>query len=86
MISFIQSEIINYLEFLYPNLTEKKIDKKFKNTEFSLNEDRNRILIEINDNGVINGITMGWSDDNGIYGLVDEDRDFDLKFQDGEIK
>ena len=85
MITFIQSEIINYLKFLFPELTEKKIDEKFKNTEFSLNEERNRILIEIKDDNKIKGITMGWSDDNGIYGLVDEDREFDEKFQEGEL-
>jgi hypothetical protein len=27
---------------------------------------------------------MGWSGKNGIYGLEDEDRYFDEKFQEGE--
>jgi hypothetical protein len=78
---FIKSEVKNYIKFLFPELNDEQINEKFEQTEFNLNEEQDKILIEIKDGKTFKGFTMGWSYEKGIYGLVDEDRDFDLKFQ-----
>ncbi len=80
-IDYIKSEVKNYIKFLYPELNETDLNNKVAGSEYHLNEEGNRILIEIQ--GEKQGIVCGWSDTNGIYGL-DEDRDFDEQYQEGE--
>ena len=83
---FVEQEVKNYIKFLFPKVTEKQLDERFAESDYRFNEEENRILIGVRiDNSVkYKTIVMGWSHDNGIYGLVDEDRDFDEKFQEGE--
>lgn len=83
---FVEQEVKNYIKFLFPKTTEKQLDERFKESDYRFNEEQNRILIDINigSGTKYKTIVMGWSDTNGIYGLVDEDRDFDEKFQEGD--
>jgi len=83
---FVENEVKNYIKFLFPKVSEKQLDDRFAESDYRFNEEQNRILIDIriDNNTKYETIVMGWSDTNGIYGLVDEDRDFDEKFQEGE--
>lgn len=81
---FVQSEVKNYIKFLFPELNEEQLDNKFEETDYSFNEEENRIILQININKKYKTIIMGWSDTNGIYGLNDENTVFDEKFQGGE--
>ncbi len=78
---FVEQEVKNYIKFLFPELNEEQLDNKFEETDYFFNEEENRIILEIKG---LQPIAMGWSDKNGIYGLEDEDRAFDEKFQEGE--
>ena len=42
------------------------------------------LILELTSSTKYETFVMGWSDKNGIYGLFDEDREFDEKFQEGE--
>ncbi len=83
---FVEQEVKNYIKFLFPKVSEKQLDDRFAESDYRFNEEQNRILIDIRiDNSTkYETIVMGWSDTNGIYGLEDEDRAFDEKFQEGE--
>jgi hypothetical protein len=78
---FVEQEVKNYIKFLFPKVSEKQLDERFKESDYGFNEELDRILIDIRI-GITKykTIIMGWSDMNGIYGLEDEDRDFDEKF------
>lgn len=81
---FVEQEVKNYLKFLFPELNEEQLDNKFEETDYIFNEEENRIILMVNIDKKYKEIVMGWSDKNGIYGLFDEDRDFDEKFQEGD--
>jgi len=78
---FVEQEVKNYIKFLFPKVSEKQLDERFKESDYGFNEELDRILIDIRI-GITKykTIIMGWSDMNGIYGLEDEDREFDKKF------
>ena len=78
---FVEQEVKNYIKFLFPELNEEQLDNKFEETDYFFNEEENRIILEIKG---LQPIAMGWSGTNGIYGLEDEDRAFDEKFQEGD--
>jgi len=78
---FIEQEVKNYIKFLFPELNEEQLDNKFEETDYFFNEEENRIILKIKG---LQPIAMGWSGKNGIYGLEDEDRYFDEKFQEGD--
>jgi len=83
---FIEQEVKNYIKFLFPKVTEKQLEERFAESDYRFNEDQDRIFIDIRTNSSTKYETfvMGWSDKNGIYGLFDEDRDFDEEFQEGD--
>ena len=83
---FVENEVKNYIKFLFPKVSEKQLDDRFAESDYRFNEEQNRILIDIriDNNTKYETIVMGWSDTNGIYGLEDEDRKFDEKFQEGD--
>lgn len=78
---YLDSEVYKFLRFQFPEKTQLQVLEIFNHEiEYHLNEDGDKILIE----GAGLNHVMGWSDKNGIYSLLDEDRDFDEKFQEGE--
>lgn len=78
---FEQSEVYKFLRSQFPEKTQLEV-LEIMNHEiyWSFNQEENEILIE----GHGLNHAMGWSESKGIYSLVDEDRDFDEKQQEGE--
>ena len=70
---FVEQEVKNYIKFLLPELTEHQLEEKLKDTEYFFNEVRNKITLEIKLENKYQGITLGWSDTVGIYGLEVEE-------------
>ena len=68
---FVQQEVRNYIKFLFPELTEEELDNKFNDTKYFFNEEQNKITLEIRIDNKYQSITLGWSDENGVYGLED---------------
>lgn len=83
---FVENEVKAYIKFLFPKVTDKQLEERLQESDYRFNEDQDRIFIDIRTNSSTKYETfvMGWSDTNGIYGLNDEDREFDEKFQEGE--
>ena len=81
---FVEQEVKNYIKFLFPELNEEQLDNKFEETDYSFNEEQNKIILELKIENKYQTIVMGWSDTNGIYGLNDENTAFDEKYQEGE--
>lgn len=78
---YIESEVFKFLRFQFPEKKQLEVLEIFNHKiEYSLNEEGNEILIA----GAGLNHVMGWSDNNGIYSLIDEDREFDEKFQEAE--
>lgn len=66
---FVRQEVKNYIKFLFPELTEEELDNKFNDTKYFFNEEQNKITLEIRIDNKYQSITLGWSDENGVYGL-----------------
>jgi len=83
---FVENEVKAYIKFLFPKVTDKQLNERLQESDYRFNEEHNRILIDVRiDNSTkYETIVMGWSDTDGIYGLEDEDRKFDEKFQEGD--
>ena len=78
---FIQSEIYKLVRLDFPDLTQLEVVHKVNEISWNFNEDENQIHLE----GENYNTVYGWSDKTGICSLEDEDREFDEKFQEGEI-
>ena len=78
---FIQSEIYKLVKYQHPEMTQLQVVHKVNEITWSLDETEKKIHLE---GGGYNHV-YSWSDVVGIYCLEDENRDFDEKFQEGEI-
>lgn len=77
----LDSEVYKYLRFVYPEKTMLEVlEIQNHKIDYGFNEDGDKVAISGNGLNVV----FGWGD-NGIYSLIDEDRDFDEAFQSGEI-
>lgn len=81
---FVENEVKAYIKFLFPKVTDKQLEERLQESDYRFNEEMDKITVDIRIDNKYQSITLGWSDDNGIYGLNDEDREFDEKFQEGE--
>lgn len=81
---FVENEVKAYIKFLFPKVTDKQLEERLQESDYRFNEELDKITVDIRIDNKYQSITLGWSDDNGIYGLNDEDREFDEKFQEGE--
>jgi len=78
---FIQSEVYKLVKFQNPGLTQLQVVQKVTKINYHFSEDGKQILLE----GDGYNDVFGWSDKDGIFDLDDGDREFDEKFQEGEI-
>ena len=76
----IQSEIYKLVKFDHPELTKLQIVHMVNDISWDFSEDDKKIHIE----GSGYNHVFGWNDTTGFFNLVDEDRDFDEKFQEGK--
>ena len=82
---FVENEVKAYIKFLFPKVTDKQLEERLQESDYRFNEEHNRISIDVNITGTkYKTIVLGWSDENGIYGLNDENTAFDEKYQEGE--
>ena len=81
---FVENEVKAYIKFLFPKISDKQLNERLQESDYRFNEEMDKITVDIRIDNKYQSITLGWSDDNGIYGLNDEDREFDEKFQEGE--
>lgn len=65
---FVESEVKNYIEFLFPELNKKDLNEKLNETQYFFSDDRKQILIDTKD---FRGI-MGWSDFSGMCSLQND--------------
>ena len=80
---FVENEVKAYIKFLFPKVTDKQLEERLQESDYRFNEEMDKITVDIRIDNKYQSITLGWSDDNGIYGLNDENRQFDEKFQEG---
>ena len=83
---FVENEVKAYIKFLFPEVTDKQLEERLQESDYRFNEDQDIIFIDVRTNSSTKyeTLVMGWSDTNGIYGLNDENTEFDEKFQEGE--
>ena len=83
---FVENEVKAYIKFLSPEVTDKQLEERLQESDYRFNEDQDIIFIDVRTNSSTKyeTLVMGWSDTNGIYGLNDENTEFDEKFQEGE--
>ena len=81
---FVENEVKAYIKFLFPKVTDKQLNERLQESDYRFNEEMDKITVDIRIDNKYQSIILGWSDDNGIYGLNDENTAFDEKYQDGE--
>ena len=70
---FVENEVKAYIKFLFPEISDKQLNERLQESDYRFNEELDKITVDIRIDDKYQSITLGWSDDNGIYDLHDED-------------
>ena len=76
---FVENEVKAYIKFLFPKVTDKQLEERLQESDYRFNEEMDKITVDIRIDNKYQSITLGWSDDNGIYDLHDEDEEDDYE-------
>ena len=70
---FVENEVIAYIKFLFPSITDKQLEERLQESDYRFNEEQDNITVDIKIDNKYQSITIGWSNEKGIYDLHDED-------------
>jgi hypothetical protein len=76
---FVENEVKAYIKFLFPKVTDKQLEERLQESDYRFNEEMDKITVDIRIDNKYQSITLGWSDDKGIYDLHDEDEEDDYE-------
>lgn len=76
---FVENEVKAYIKFLFPKVTDKQLNERLQESDYRFNEEMDKITVDIRIDNKYQSITLGWSDDKGIYDLHEEDEEDDYE-------
>ena len=76
---FVENEVKAYIKFLFPKVTDKQLEERLQESDYRFNEEMDKITVDIRIDNKYQSITLGWSDDKGIYDLHEEDEGDDYE-------
>lgn len=76
---FVENEVKAYIKFLFPKVTDKQLEERLQESDYRFNEEMDKITVDIRIDNKYQSITLGWSDDKGIYDLHEEDEEDDYE-------
>lgn len=76
---FVENEVKAYIKFLFPKISDKQLNERLQESDYRFNEELDKITVDIRIDNKYQSITLGWSDDKGIYDLHEEDEEDDYE-------
>ena len=76
---FVENEVKAYIKFLFPEISDKQLNERLQESDYRFNEELDKITVDIRIDNKYQSITLGWSDDKGIYDLHEEDEEDDYE-------